>query len=228
MIVWSFGKCTHGRCLQNWRIEKKLTECVCPCNISYGMHMKEKIRLTELLLGMDHGCITTNPNQRLQCNGNIPVHIQPNSSMFKVTPSAGKVMLTVFWDSQGVLLAHFQKRGENVNSATYCKVLLKLRDTIRRKYPGQLTRGALLHHDNTRQDTARVTQERIRELQWKLFEHPPYSPDLAPSHFHLLSQLKETILVANHPLMTKRLKRRCGSGWDNSQKTSMLQVSTDW
>jgi hypothetical protein len=33
-----------------------------------------------------------------------------------VTPSDGKVMLTEFRDSQGVLLAHLQKRGENVNS----------------------------------------------------------------------------------------------------------------
>jgi hypothetical protein len=31
-------------------------------------------------------------------------------------------MFTVFWDSQGILLAHFQKRGENVNSASYCEV----------------------------------------------------------------------------------------------------------
>jgi hypothetical protein len=30
---------------------------------------------------------------------------------------------TVFWGSQGVLLAHFQKLGENVNSASYCEVL---------------------------------------------------------------------------------------------------------
>jgi hypothetical protein len=28
--------------------------------------------------------------------------------------------------------------------------------------------------------------------------------------------------------MTKRLKRRFGSGWDNSQKTSVLRVSTHW
>jgi hypothetical protein len=28
--------------------------------------------------------------------------------------------------------------------------------------------------------------------------------------------------------MTKRLKRTCRSGWDNSQKTSMLRVSTHW
>jgi hypothetical protein len=32
--------------------------------------------------------------------------------------------------------------------------------------------------------------------------------------------------VANVSLMTKRLKRRCGSGRDNSQKTTMLRVST--
>jgi hypothetical protein len=44
----------------------------------------------------------------------------PSSSStknFKVAPSAGNGMLTVFWNSQGVLLAHFQKRGGNVNSA---------------------------------------------------------------------------------------------------------------
>jgi hypothetical protein len=33
---------------------------------------------------------------------------------FKVMPSTGKFMLTVFWDSQGVKLAHFQRHGENV------------------------------------------------------------------------------------------------------------------
>jgi hypothetical protein len=41
-------------------------------------------------------------------------------------------MLTVFWGSQGVLLAHLQKRDENMKSASYCEVLLKLRDAIRR------------------------------------------------------------------------------------------------
>jgi histone-lysine N-methyltransferase SETMAR len=100
-------------------------------------------------------------------------------------PSAGKVTLTVFWVSQVVLLAHFQKRGENMDSASYCEVLLKLQVTIRRKHPGQLARGVLLHHDNATPYTARATQERIQELQWEHLEHPPYSPDLAPSDCHL-------------------------------------------
>jgi hypothetical protein len=53
-----------------------------------------------------------------------------STKKFKVTPTAGTVMLTVFWDSQGVLLAHFQNRGENMNSASYCEVLLTFRDAV--------------------------------------------------------------------------------------------------
>jgi hypothetical protein len=71
-------------------------------------------------------------------------------------------MLTVLWSSQGVLLAHFQKRGENVNSVSLCKGPLKLRDAIHRKRPGQLARGVLLHHDNARPHTAQATQDRIQ------------------------------------------------------------------
>jgi hypothetical protein len=88
-------------------------------------------------------------------------------------------MLTVFWDSQGVLLAHFEKRDENVNCASYCEVLSKLRDAIRRKLPGKLARVVLLHHGNARLHTDQATQERIEELRWELLEHPPYSSDLA-------------------------------------------------
>jgi hypothetical protein len=109
--------------------------------------MQIKMCLTGLLLETNHECITTNPNQNvLQCNGNIKVHLQPK------TLSAGKVVLTVFWDSLGVLLAHLQKRSDNVNSASHCEVLLKLRDAIRRKRPGRLERGVLLHHDNARRE----------------------------------------------------------------------------
>jgi hypothetical protein len=71
-------------------------------------------------------------------NGNIPVHLQLKS--FMGIPSTWNVMLAVFWDSQGVLLAHFQMCGENVNSASYCAVLLKIRDAICRKSRGQLAR----------------------------------------------------------------------------------------
>jgi histone-lysine N-methyltransferase SETMAR len=93
----------------------------------------------------------------------------------------------MFWDSQGLLLAHFQTRDENVNTASYYEVLLKLRDAIRRKRPGQLAREVLPRYENVRPHTAPATQERIQELQWELHEQPPYSLELAPSDVHLFA-----------------------------------------
>jgi hypothetical protein len=36
----------------------------------------------------------------------------------------------------------------------------------------------------------------MQEQQWEILEHPPYSPDLAPSDFHLFGPLKH--LSAEH------------------------------
>jgi hypothetical protein len=36
----------------------------------------------------------------------------PSATKFKVIPLAGKVMLTVFWDSQGILIANIHKHGK--------------------------------------------------------------------------------------------------------------------
>jgi histone-lysine N-methyltransferase SETMAR len=71
------------------------------------------------------------------------------------------------------------------------KFCWKLWNVIHRKYPGQLARGVLLHHDNAKPHTAQATQERIQELLWELLEPPPYSPDLASSDFHLFGPLKK-------------------------------------
>lgn len=89
----------------------------------------------------------------------------------RFTTSAEKFVLTVFGDSQRVLLAHFQKRYENVNSASYCEVLLKLQDAIPRNRPGQLARGVLLNHDNVKPQTARknlrITGEQFLNIRLK-------------------------------------------------------------
>ena len=43
-------------------------------------------------------------------------------------------------------------------------------------------------HDSTRPHTA--MQNLITTFGWEQFDHPPYSPDLAPSDFHLFLHLK--------------------------------------
>jgi histone-lysine N-methyltransferase SETMAR len=62
---------------------------------------------------------------------------------------------------------------------------------IRRKRPGFLRRGVVLLHDNARPHTANRKRELLRRYNREVLDHPPYSPDLAPSDFHLFGPLKK-------------------------------------
>ena len=113
---------------------------------------------------------------------------------FKTQASAGKLMLTVFWDSQGPVLEHYQGRGTTMNSAWYSEMLTdRLKPAIWSKLRGLLSKGVVLLHDNARPHTAAHTAETIRKLKFELMGHPPYSPDLVPSHYHLFCPLKEAL-----------------------------------
>jgi histone-lysine N-methyltransferase SETMAR len=117
----------------------------------------------------------------------------PTPTKFKVAPSAGKLMATVFWDMNGVLLVEFQEPGRTVTAASYCSLLERLKAAIKNKRPGLLTRGVILLHDNARPHTAHLTVETINNLGFELLPHPPYSPDLAPSDYHLFGPMKKTL-----------------------------------
>ena len=46
-------------------------------------------------------------------------------------------------------------------------------------------------HDNAHPHTAAHTVDTLRALKFEVLKHPPYSPDLAPSDFHLFGPMKE-------------------------------------
>lgn len=48
---------------------------------------------------------------------------EPAPKKAKTTLSAGKVMATVFWDNQGILLIDYLERGTTINAQRYCDVL---------------------------------------------------------------------------------------------------------
>ena len=106
---------------------------------------------------------------------------------FKQSLANRKLMATVFWDRKGVLLIEFMEPGTTITSETYCETLKKLRRAIQNKRRGMLTSGLVLLHDNARPHTAARTQALLQKFCWDLFDHPLYSPDLAPSDFHLFS-----------------------------------------
>ena len=49
-----------------------------------------------------------------------------------------------------------------------------------------LTKCVILLHDQVRLHTNAL----IKLFSWEIFDHPPYSPDLAPSDYHLFTKMK--------------------------------------
>ena len=62
---------------------------------------------------------------------------------------------------------------------------------IKEKRPELATcRGVNFHQDNARPHTSLVTRRKLLELGWEVMPYPPYSPDLAPSDYHLFCSLQ--------------------------------------
>lgn len=112
---------------------------------------------------------------------------------FKVTSSAGKIMATVFWDSKGILLIEYKNKGVSITAASYAITLRNLKEAIKEKRRGKLTAGVLLLHDNAPVHTARVAKAAARACGFEEINHPPYSPDLAPSDYYLFPNLKKDL-----------------------------------
>ena len=112
-----------------------------------------------------------------------------------MTQSARKVLVTVFWDMFGVLLVDFAEHGTTVNAAAYIKTLFKLRRALRDKRRN--INGVKLLHDNARPHVAAPVREKLAKFGWEVLQHPPYSPDLAPSDFHLFGPMKK-FLAGQH------------------------------
>jgi histone-lysine N-methyltransferase SETMAR len=110
----------------------------------------------------------------------------PSSKKFKSQPSAGKLLLKVFWDSQGPLLERYIAKDVMVASEKYCNMLRnEPRPAICSKQRGRLSQGVVFLHDNAHPHMAHLTINTIWQLNCEVLEHTAYSPDLAPSDFHL-------------------------------------------
>ena len=102
-----------------------------------------------------------------------------------------KQMLSVWWDFQGII--HWELLPENttVNAELYCAQLERLRQALIKKRPGP--RKIRLLHDIAKPHTALLTRQTLEKFRWEVLPHPAYSPDLAPSDYHLFRSLSDDL-----------------------------------
>jgi len=70
---------------------------------------------------------------------------------------------------------------------------VQLKDILKKKCRGKVTKGVLFLHDNAPAHLALATQKKLAYLGFQCFDHSPYSPDLAPSDYHLFPGLKKQL-----------------------------------
>jgi len=69
---------------------------------------------------------------------------------------------------------------------------VQLKDILKEKRRGKVTKWVLLHH-NALAHRALATQKKLVYLSLQCLDHPTYSPELAPSYYHLLPGLKKQL-----------------------------------
>ena len=189
----AFHKCVHDGSQKeshNWTKRNVLTS-------ANGFWITVLLEVTSSWKGssreMKHGSTIT--NQRLNgrvWNRNIP--ICPPSKSSECIQLQESLRLTVFWDSQGLLLEHCRERGSTVNSSVYSEVLCdKLKPALWSKWWGLLSDGVVLLPDNAHSDSAAHTVVTVKKPIFEVLERSPCSPDLAPPDYHLFHPIQQAL-----------------------------------
>ena len=118
----------------------------------------------------------------------------PKPKKFLTQSSAGKVRLTLFWDERGVILEHYMPRGNPVTSTTYADLLknnLRPANQVQMTWTFEYRRSAMTWQCSAPNCPFNCCNN--PSLIFECLPHPPYSPDLAPSDFHVFGPLKEAM-----------------------------------
>ncbi|KAG5314913.1 MOS1T transposase, partial [Pseudoatta argentina] len=104
------------------------------------------------------------------------------------------------------LLLQRQKRKGFLTGDRYRLQLMRLSRALKEKRPlyAQRHDKVILLHDNARPHVAKPVKAYLETLKWEVLPHPPYSPDIAPSDFHLFLS---TITGDRYRLQLMRLSR---------------------
>lgn len=143
--------------------------------------------LTSIITGDEKWCLYVNIKRRRHwVDKDKQPEPQPRTDLHPL-----KVMICVWWDVRGIIHYELLPRNTTITADLYCQQLDRLALKIAEKRPNHGTIRFL--HDNARPHTARVTRQKLLDIGWEVMPHPPYSPDLAPTDYHLFLSLSNAI-----------------------------------
>jgi len=123
-----------------------------------------------------------------------------------------KTMLCVWWDQEGVIYYELLKPGETINAHRYHQQLIKLHCALSEKRLHYRKRHdkLIFFHDNAPSHMSTIVQNYLETLNWEVLPHLAYSPDLAPSDYHLFSSMGRSL--SGTSILTKTSENGLMSG----------------
>jgi [histone H3]-lysine36 N-dimethyltransferase SETMAR len=179
--IYKIGKWVPHK-LNDRQMENRKTTCE-----NLLLRHKRKSVLHRIVTGDEKWIYFKNPKRKKSCVDPG----QPAKSTAKPDRFGKKTMLCVWWDQKGVVYHELLKTGETVNADRYRQQMINLNHALIEKRPEWARRHgkAILLHDNAPSHTAKPVKDTLTALRWEVLPHPPYSPDLAPSDYHLFSSM---------------------------------------
>ena len=81
-----------------------------------------------------------------------------------------------------------------INYNKYSSQLDQLKTALDEKCPELVNRiHIIFHQDNAKSHVSLMPRQKLLQLGWEVLIHLPYSPDIAPSDFHLFWCLKNSL-----------------------------------
>lgn len=108
-----------------------------------------------------HGSTGTHQKPRYSWNWVSPGKRAPKKA--KTVLSAGKLMATVFWDSQGVIYIDYLEKGKMITGLYYAELLGRFDAELKKKRPHLAKKKVLFHNDNAPANTSVVSTAKMVE-----------------------------------------------------------------
>ncbi|EFP11883.1 hypothetical protein CRE_29346 [Caenorhabditis remanei] len=102
-----------------------------------------------------------------------------------------KILLSVWWSVHGVLYWELLPEGKTITADYSSSQLQK----VKSKLKTSPLHGHRVHylHENAKPHTAKTTKSLLATFHWTVLAHPPYSPDLELSDYHLFSDMHRSL-----------------------------------
>jgi histone-lysine N-methyltransferase SETMAR len=103
----------------------------------------------------------------------------------------------IWWDVQGIRREWDmpKKQGKpmnTINGEVYAAQMDRLKEAISQKRPGT-KRHVILQHDNATPHRHKDVLDKIAAFGWEILPHAAYSPDKAPTDYHLNRSIKNKL-----------------------------------